>query len=313
MRHFHNILYATTGPGEVFEGLKQALAIAAANQAALTILIAYPELPEAQQVYREKFREFMRQQTEAGVAAARVALDLSVEAVTIDLQVVSSDEPPAITMIRHVLREGVDLVIKEAEGPAEDKGFKATDMTLLRKCPCPVWLARPIVRPRRETRVAVAINPESRDRTEHDLSLRLLSLSRSLADTCSGELDIVSCWDFEFERYLRAGTRANLPETGVQGAVEYAQSSHNLVLNNLIQESGIGGVFHIHRLRGRAEERIPAFVRGRGTDILVMGSVARTGIVGFIMGNTAENVMRELSCGLVALKPAGFVSPVRAY
>ena len=34
---------------------------------------------------------------------------------------------------------------------------------------------------------------------------------------------------------------------------------------------------------------------------------------GYHMGNTAENIMRELNCALVALKPKGFVSPVNAY
>ena len=55
------------------------------------------------------------------------------------------------------------------------------------------------------------------------------------------------------------------------------------------------------------------FRSGRGVDILVMGSVARSGIAGFLMGNTAENIMRKLDCDLVALKPKGFVSPVNAY
>lgn len=311
MRNFHNILYASTGIGEEIDGLKQALGLATANDAPLTVLLVYPELPDNQQEYREKFREFMIRQAEDSVQAARAALGLPMDTPAVTVRVESGDSPPAIGMIRHVLREGCDLLIKEAEVQEEAKGFKAMDMTLLRKCPCPVWLARPISRPRGEVRVAVAINPESRDRAEHDLSLRLLQLSRSLADTCSGELAILSCWDFEFERYLRRGTRANLPDSGIQGAVDYAQSTHSLKLDNLIQESAIDGSFQVHRLRGRAEERIPSFVRGRGVDILVMGSVARTGIVGFIMGNTAENVMRELGCALVALKPSGFASPVK--
>jgi nucleotide-binding universal stress UspA family protein len=313
MRNFNNILYASTGIGDDIEGLKQALSLARNNNAALKFLLVYPELPPSQEAYRDKFREFMTEQVKIAVQAARASLNLDAGDAPVRVEMESSDTPPAITFIRHVLRENHDLLIKETEPKEDGKGFMAIDMTLLRKCPCPVWLARPISRPRGEMRVAVAINPENRDQTEHDLSLRLLELSRSLADSCSGELDILSCWDFEFERYLRRGTRANLPDAGIQGAVDYAQSTHSLGLNALIQESGIEGIFHVHRLRGRAEERIPAFVRGRGVDILVMGSVARTGIVGFIMGNTAENVMGELDCALVALKPNGFVSPVKVY
>ena len=69
----------------------------------------------------------------------------------------------------------------------------------------------------------------------------------------------------------------------------------------------------VHQLKGWAEERILAFVRAKAVDILVMGSLARTGVKGFIMGNTAEGIMKKLPCAQVALKPNGFVSPVKAY
>jgi len=48
-------------------------------------------------------------------------------------------------------------------------------------------------------------------------------------------------------------------------------------------------------------------------DILIMGTVARTGISGFIIGNTAENILQKIDCSLLALKPQGLVSPVKAY
>jgi nucleotide-binding universal stress UspA family protein len=41
-----------------------------------------------------------------------------------------------------------------------------------------------------------------------------------------------------------------------------------------------------------------------------MGTVARTGIPGLLIGNTAEGVLNQVDCSLLALKPEGFVSPV---
>ena len=41
-----------------------------------------------------------------------------------------------------------------------------------------------------------------------------------------------------------------------------------------------------------------------------MGTVARTGIAGFVMGNTAEMVLRQLRGSVLAVKPPGFVTPV---
>ena len=41
-----------------------------------------------------------------------------------------------------------------------------------------------------------------------------------------------------------------------------------------------------------------------------MGTVARTGIPGLLIGNTAESVLSQVGCSVIAVKPDGFVSPV---
>ena len=46
------------------------------------------------------------------------------------------------------------------------------------------------------------------------------------------------------------------------------------------------------------------------SDLLVMGTIARTGIAGFIVGNTAERLLPRIPCSVLAIKPEGFVSPV---
>ena len=45
-------------------------------------------------------------------------------------------------------------------------------------------------------------------------------------------------------------------------------------------------------------------------DVVVMGTVARTGIPGILMGNTAEDTIQNLDCTLLALKPRNFESIV---
>jgi nucleotide-binding universal stress UspA family protein len=46
-------------------------------------------------------------------------------------------------------------------------------------------------------------------------------------------------------------------------------------------------------------------------DLVVMGTIARTGISGFIIGNTAESILDQLTCSVLAVKPPGFVTPVK--
>ena len=56
---------------------------------------------------------------------------------------------------------------------------------------------------------------------------------------------------------------------------------------------------------------IPAFVHEQSVDLVVMGTVARSGVSGIIMGNTAEQILDQLGCSVLALKPEGFVCPIK--
>ena len=47
-------------------------------------------------------------------------------------------------------------------------------------------------------------------------------------------------------------------------------------------------------------------------ELLVMGTIARTGIAGFFTGNTAERLLPQIPCSVLAVKPPEFISPVSA-
>mgnify|MGYP000314302148 FL=1 len=65
-----------------------------------------------------------------------------------------------------------------------------------------------------------------------------------------------------------------------------------------------------HLVNGWARKEIPALIRELKADLVVMGTVARTGISGLLMGNTAEMILTQIDCSVLAAKPRGFVSPV---
>jgi nucleotide-binding universal stress UspA family protein len=66
----------------------------------------------------------------------------------------------------------------------------------------------------------------------------------------------------------------------------------------------------LHLPKGDPASVIPALVRRHDIDLLVMGTVCRTGIPGFIIGNTAEKVLDTVECSVLTVKPVGFVSPI---
>lgn len=81
----------------------------------------------------------------------------------------------------------------------------------------------------------------------------------------------------------------------------------------LLREAEINSETNIHNVRGLADKIIPDFIEDNSIDILVMGTVGRSGILGLIIGNTAENILQKVGCSLLALKPNGFVSSIKAY
>ncbi len=66
----------------------------------------------------------------------------------------------------------------------------------------------------------------------------------------------------------------------------------------------------IHVRQGIAADVIAEHAEAGGVDAIVMGTGGSTGVSGFVMGTTAETILRRVSCAVIAVKPDGFVSPV---
>ncbi len=66
----------------------------------------------------------------------------------------------------------------------------------------------------------------------------------------------------------------------------------------------------LHIVKGEAHRVIQDLAQEHKADLVVMGTVARTGIPGLIMGNTSESILNNIGCSLLAVKPPGFVTPV---
>lgn len=68
---------------------------------------------------------------------------------------------------------------------------------------------------------------------------------------------------------------------------------------------------YVHLVEGKPADVVANVADGEKVDLVVLGTVARLGILGHLIGNTAEDVLRKLHCGVVAIKPAGFESPIK--
>ena len=70
--------------------------------------------------------------------------------------------------------------------------------------------------------------------------------------------------------------------------------------------------FERHLIKGMPREVLSSFAADHEIDLVLMGTVCRTGIAGMLIGNTAEYVLQQVDCSVLAVKPDGFVSPITA-
>jgi nucleotide-binding universal stress UspA family protein len=216
----------------------------------------------------------------------------------------------AMEVSRLVMTEGHDLVVK---GTGRRKRFPgkllgSVDMRLLRKCPCPVWLIKPEGHDY-VTNILAAIDPVSSDVEEERLNELILRLGISLAEAEEADFHVLYAFSPWGESLLRSRLRSDEYLEYVKQMRTRGAKSLNDLMRNF--EDEVPEV-NRHLIEGSPEEVVPEFVRTRGVDVVVMGTVGRTGVPGFLIGNTAEKILADVDCSVLAVKPAGFRSPVEA-
>ena len=184
----------------------------------------------------------------------------------------------------------------------------STAMHLLRKCPCAVWVFRPGNK-RKFRRIMVAANVAAHRPEEIEMNVKILEIATSLARQEDAELHIVHCWTPLAQSVL--GTTGGVPVEERRRYDREAKRNRISLLQQYLERLDIDEpTSHIHMLKGEAADLIPRLAEEKDIDVIVMGTVARSGIPGFFIGNTAEKILNSVPCSVLAVKPSGFVSPV---
>jgi len=307
MKLFKNILYVNEPTVDQSSAVERAVTLAETNQSKLTIIDVFPPVAED---YRIDTTDYRQKALESLIAPYRKRLEIRLDVMmgTLFLEVV-----------RAVLRNGHDLVIKTAEDPDFLKRlFGSNDMHLLRKCPCPIWLMKPREKSNYNTiMAAVDFEPLNPTASEQVLNLEILELAGSLALTDSASLHIVHAWEALVEMTMTM--RGYIPYESIAKHISQEYTIHQKGLDRLIEtmRDQIGADVYdrlsprLHLPKGPPKTMIATSAAGLSANLVVMGTVARTGIAGLIIGNTAEAILDQLMCSVLAVKPPGFKSPVK--
>ena len=224
-----------------------------------------------------------------------------------------------LEIIRHVARSHCDFVVKAAEplSGLDRFFFASTDQHLLRKCPCPVWLLTPRAQTHPRT-VLVAIDLDlegaAEPQTLRALNRRVMEAACMLPCAPDAEIVVLHAWDAIGEGIIWAFSNGNdmriAADRYVNEVLAARQDAMDRFLTQVRQEIGPTSRLIACIERGSPEKVIHDKVKAIGADVLVMGTVARTGLHGVIIGNTAENIINSLDCSVLAVKPDSFASPL---
>lgn len=178
---------------------------------------------------------------------------------------------------------------------------------LLRKCPVPVWV---VDMSHATGDVVVALGPEF-DSDGTVLNRTLLEIGSSLARRMGVGLHVAHVWGVVGEALL-TGRRLGLSKDEVDQLQMEARLEGESLIREAVAAVPAARDAEVHLEKGAPDEKLLDIASAVQPSVVVMGTQARRGIAGLIIGNTAEKVLLTVDASLMAVKPPWFTSPVPA-
>jgi len=297
MNRFKNVLVCYDGAIGGDDALGQGVELAKSNGACLTVATVLRERQLAPAVLDETAKRLER--ISLSVRHAGVA----------EVQTKVLSGTPYAEIIRQVIAGQHDLVILSAETGSVIKGafFGSAALHLMRKCPCPVWVVKPGQSVPYKT-ILAAVDPQAAA-PDDDLNVRIMDLATSLASRNHAVLHILHAWDVDGNDLDTVKSELSVPQR--ETILDAHLKKRRAALDRLLARYPMSEIENrLHLPREYPEQAIGRLVEQEGVDIIVMGTVARSGISGFLIGNTAESVLGSVKCGMLTVKPDGFETPV---
>ncbi|MDV5168314.1 universal stress protein [Photobacterium rosenbergii] len=181
----------------------------------------------------------------------------------------------------------------------------STTRHLMRKSALPIWSSNSHQSP--ISRVAVAVDVSSEEQLA--FNEKILSLALEVCASTGAELTLLHAWHVDLKGFFRKwGNYRDLDIDLISKEMRLDRAER---LKSLLAQHTDSPVRQqIKLLEGDAKEAIPRMVKEKSIDMVIMGSQSRSGIAGFLMGNTAESMLDKLTCSVLTLKPDAFHSPV---
>jgi universal stress protein E len=192
-----------------------------------------------------------------------------------------------------------DLVIKRisADASSINPFTMPVDRHLLRYCKAPLllvrqsqWLLNPLL---------AAVDANATDQRHQTLNQNILEYSKMLAFMSETQLHIVNTYQVPSMSSSMGVGWSNIDFQSIKRDTEIAHQEKMKTL--LEQHTLLDHPYHV--LEGQADVTIPKLAEQIAAQLVVLGTVGRTGLAAAFIGNTAEHILANLTCEILALKP----------
>ena len=309
MEAYKNILVVVDPSTDEQKALSRAVEFASKTTTKITAFLSiYDFSYEMTTMLSSDEREAMRQTVindrKVWIEERIKAIGASVE--DIDIKVIWHNRPFE-AVIDQVIDHGFDVVFKGTHEHDKLKSviFTPTDWHLLRKCPCPLLLVKDHSWPANGN-ILAAVNVGSDEDEHQSLNKIITEEAKHLAEIISANVNLVN----------------SFPGTPVNIAIEIPEFDASQYNDTMLQHHKDAMAKHadtygIDRERtfvkeGLPEDVIESLSQELDAELVILGTIGRTGLSAALIGNTAEHVIDRLNCDVLALKPAGYVSPLQS-
>lgn len=200
---------------------------------------------------------------------------------------------PHQTIISVQQAEGCGLVIKQhlPDNLLKKALLTPDDWKLLRYCPGPVLMVK-TDKPWSSGNILAAVDVGNADGEHRTLHAGIVSHGYDIAGLAKGTLHVITAHPTPM--LSAADPIYQLKET--------IEARYRQQCRSFQDEYGIGDD-RLHVLEGPADVLIPQVAHQLSAAVTVIGTVARTGLSGALIGNTAEVILDALESDVLVLKP----------
>ncbi|WP_371379069.1 universal stress protein UspE [Thalassotalea aquiviva] len=303
MESYQNLLVVIDPTTEDQKALQRACTLAKQTQAKVTaFLCIYDFSYEMTTMLSGEERESMR----ATVIKGReqwlddILIDFDYK---IDYKVIWHNRPFE-AILNEVDEHKYDLVLKSThEHPTlQSVIFTPTDWHLIRKCWVPLLLVKEHSWPE-NGHILAAIHASSDEEDHMSLNNKITEEAINLSKLIKADTHFVNSYP---------GTPINIAiEIPEFDAAEYnknMQAHHIKMMQQHAAKFGIDKKY-LHVKEGLPEDVIEQVANELDAELVILGTIGRTGLSAMLIGNTAEHVIDRINCDLLALKPDGYISP----